>query len=153
MVIDDADPDGVGSGLQLQVNVEDQAGFGAVDVDLSGIQKGLQSGTLSVCHGADDLQLLVGVAADDAGADRRADAVQPAGVGHDHTLDIFDDVAADTNIYLFGQLSQQLAGLGTGVSQGNGLGTAHGRPQLLRQDVQILLIQQIAFFHRFVLRT
>lgn len=70
---------------------------------------------------------------------------QAAGVGDHHTLHVFDNVGADLNVHGLGQRPQGPPGQGPSVGHGDGLRTAHGRHQLLLQDLHIGAVQ--CFFH------
>ena len=147
MVVDNPDARLLPLGFQGQINVENQVRGGRLDVQLYPIHVVPDGGVGLLGHLADNLQLPVRVTGHDAGTDRRGHAVKAPRVGHDDTLDIFDDVAADQQIDLLRQAAEDLSSLGSGIGQGDGLGAAHGGLQLLCQDVQILLIQDISFFH------
>ena len=98
-------------------------------------------------HNTDDLQLFVRVTGNDTGTDSGCHAVQSTGVGDDNALHIFNDVAADEQPDFRGNSAQNLCCLGSGVSQSDRLSAAHGRTQLFVKNIQILLIQTVAFLH------
>ena len=81
-----------------------------------------------------DLQLRVGIAGHDARSGGCLQPALPAGVGHDHALDVLDDVGAGAHFHLPGQAAQGLPGQRSAVRHGNGLGAAHRRPQFFLQD-------------------
>ena len=78
---------------------------------------------------------------------RHLQATSAPGVGHHHTLDVLNDVAADVKRHLLRQLSQGLASHRTGIGHRNGLGTPHGGLQLLSEDLHIRLISLIGPLH------
>ena len=84
---------------------------------------------------------------DDARRRSCRDATQPTGMGDYHAFDVLDDVAADLHQHPVRQRTQHAAGLGGGVSDGDGLGAAGGEAQLLPEDLHILPVARIVSFH------
>ena len=150
MVLGDADPDAVGAGVHRQDDIKDNAVVHRLDVHGHLRQKRAQPGFLLAGHGRDDLEGLVGLASYDAGGGRRFDALQAVGVGHHHTFDVFDDVAADPDLHPVGHGIQHLTRLGGGIGNGDGLGAAHGGDQLFFQDLYIGPIGPAVLFHRSI---
>ena len=98
-------------------------------------------------HMGDALQLGLGLGGYRSHRCRHLQATSAPGVGHHHTLDILNDVAADVKRHLLGQLPQGLASHRTGIGHRNGLGTPHGGLQLLSEDLHIRLISLIGPLH------
>ena len=88
-----------------------------------------------------DLQLAVGISADDTGADSGPQTLSSAGVRHDHALDVLDDISADNQLDLFGKLAEGLAGEGAGIGNGDGFRAAHCRDQLPLENGDIAVIE------------
>ena len=96
---------------------------------------------------AEDLQLLLLPARDDARGSRRGDAVHRARMRHDDALDVLDDISADLDPHPLRPLAEHGAGLRRGVGDGDGLRAAHGGHELLAQDLYKALIERIRSFH------
>ena len=134
MVVGNAQADHILAVVDEQVDIKDQLGIGGLDLQIHGLHVGLDFGMLLLGNLGDDLQFLVRIAADDTGAEGSSHAVESAGVGDHHALDVLDDVAADPQTDLVGGGTQDGPGLGGSIGHGNGFGAAHGRPQLLTED-------------------
>ena len=85
-------------------------------------------------QGAQHLQLAVGTARHDTRGHGGFNAVHAVGGGDDHGFDVLDDVAAELHLQRLGIGPQGVAEDGGGVGDGDGLGAAHGRHQLLAED-------------------
>ena len=147
VVVDDAQAAGVALTLEAHVDVKNQIGISGLDVQIHLLHVSAQGLPVFIGQAAYDLQLPVGIAHGDAHADGGGQAVESAGVGDHDALDVLDDVAADEEFDLLRQAPQDLTGLGAGIGQGDGFGTAHGRAQFFTENIYILLIEQIIFFH------
>ena len=140
MVVNDPHPGGIFTCKQRQINVEHQLGLRRrnIDGDFSHIL--LQGQLLLLGHRSNDLQLLGSIACNHTGTNCRSDATQATGIGHNNTLDILDNIAADQNIDPLRHNAQHLTGLCACVSQCDGLGTTHRGPQFFLQDRNKLLV-------------
>ena len=147
VVVDDAQAAGVALALKADIDIKDQLGIGSLDVQIHLLHVIAQGLPVLVGQSADDLQLPVGITHGDAHADGGGQAVESAGVGDHDALDVLDDVATDEEFDLLRQAAQNLAGLGAGVGQSDGFGAAHGGAQFFTENIYILLIEQIFFFH------
>ena len=96
---------------------------------------------------ADHLEDLVLLARDDARDSCSLDALEAAGVGHHHALDVFDDVAAGHDLHALGQTAQNGARLRSAVGDGNRLRAAHGGHELLAQNLYQMCIARVILLH------
>ena len=147
VMVGDTQPHRVFACVNIQIDVKHQRGIRRLNFHIRRFHVCLDGGVLFLRDNADDLQLLVGITGDDTRTDCGCHAVQSACVGDDDTFDILNDIAADEQPDLLRHSAQHLRSLGGGIGQRNGFGAAHGRAQLFTQDVQILLVQMVAFFH------
>ena len=115
--------------------VKGQGGVGQLDLDGMGLEKAGHLRFLLLGDHRDDLQHPVGVASHQTGCDGGGDALQSAGVGYNDAFDVFDQVSADLDGDGIGETAQLAAGHRRTIGQSNGLGAAHGRHQLLPQDL------------------
>ena len=141
----DLDEGGMISPFDPDLDIKDVPGPRGGDGDGGIPQVVRHTGHLLLRDGGEDLQLPPGIAGHDPRHCRRGNAPQAAGVGDHHTLHVFDNVGADLNVHGLGQRPQGPPGQGPGVGHGDGLRTAHGRHQLLLQDLHIGAVQ--CFFH------
>ena len=118
-----------------------------VDLDGHGLQKAPQRLPLLRGDGCDDLQLPAGVAGHHACGGGCLDALSAPGVGDHDALDILNDIAAGGYGDGLRERAQQLPGLGGAEGDGDGLGAAHGRHQLLGQDAEIGRVTGIVLIH------
>ena len=129
------------------LNVEDIGRVGVAYLHRHDLQEGRDGGALRLRHAGEHLQLGLGVSGHNARRRSCRDAPQPAGMGDYHAFDVLDDVAADLHQHPIRQRTQHAAGLGGGVSDGDGLGAAGGGAQLLPEDLHILPVVRIVSFH------
>ena len=105
-------------------------------------------------HCLQHLQLPVGVATHRAQDGGGFNAPQPAGVGHGHAPDVFDDVSAAPEANAPGHLAQNLPGFCGGIGDGDGLGAAQRGDQLplqrLEKDIVLLLCHASTSLSYFV---
>ena len=147
VIVDDPD---AGTVLPVENSDHDLKGQTVVDVlhgNGGALQIGAHLGDLLRGHVRDDLQLPGCVAAHDSGYRRRGNALHVVGIGNNHAFHVLDDAAAGTDGHPIGHLAQNLPGLRRAVGQGDGLGAAHGRHQLLLQNADIGAVIGIFFVH------
>ena len=127
--------------------VEVQIGFRAahLDGDLGQILDDARD--LLLIDRGDNLEPCVGVARDDARRRSCLDALEPAGVGHDRALGVFDDAAAHLKLQTVGDAARDLAGARGGERDGDGLGASHRGNQLLLQNRDVGAIAAIGLIH------
>ena len=140
VMVDDADTGGIFTCIECQVDIKYQVGLRRRNIDGNFPHILLQLSLLFTGDRSNDLQLLAGITGNHAGADGGSNTTQATGIGHHNALNILNDIAADQNIDPLRQHPQHLTGLGTGISQSDGLGAAHGRAQLFLQNSNELLI-------------
>ena len=132
---------------QRHNNVEDKAVVDCLHRDRHLLQEGAHRCLLVRCYSCDDLQRLVRLPADDACRCGGLNALHAIGVGHDDALDILDDVAAHADLDFVRHAAQHIPRLGGGVGDGDRFGAAHGRDQLLLEDLHIRLIGPALLIH------
>ena len=130
----------------LDVNVQLAGRFSADHVDIRRAQEVIQGRQRLRGKVCDNLQIPIRVACYHTGGNGRSDALSPTGVGNHHTLDVFQNVAADGGRHPLRQLPQELFHGGGAVGDGDGLGAARGRDQFLAQNGDIVA-HDILFQH------
>ena len=135
VVVGDPQGDGVAAAGEGDGVIKGQGCFGQMDPDGVGLEKAGHLLLLGLRHHGNDLQHLVRVSRHQSGGDGGRDALQPAGVGDNDALHVFDQVAADLDGDSVRRAAQGPAGHRRAVGQGDGLGAAHGGDQLLPQDL------------------
>ena len=132
---------GVLPGGELYHNIQGSHIFN----ELAGAEVALQQlphlGPVLVGDALQHGQLQLRVAAHNAQGGGYVDAPQAAGVGDGDAHDVFDNIAAAMDGAVLGHFSQQLAGLGGGVGDGNRFRAPKGHGQLGTQDSQMIFIQ------------
>ena len=147
MMIHDPQADGISLSEHQQVDIKDQLRVRRLNFQLHGLHVGFDIPMFFLRHIADDLQFLLRITHNDTGTDRRRNTVKTAGIWHYHTLNVLDNITADEQLDPVRHAAQHLPCLRCRIGQGDWLRAAHGRLQFLPEDIQILLIQMIAFFH------
>ena len=149
-MVGDAQANHIVATIDKQVDVKYQIRIGWLDLQIHRFHVLPDGSVFFHRHRADDFQFLVRVAGNDARADGSRHAMELAGIGHDDTLHVLDNIAADKQAHLVRGAAKNLGCLGCRIGKGNGFGAAHGRAQFFLQNLQILVIQLIAFFHGFI---
>ena len=147
VIVDDPD---AGTVLPMENSNHDLKSQTVVDVlhgNGGALQIGAHLGDFLRGYVRDDLQLPGCVAAHDSGYRRRGNPLHVIGIGNNDAFHVLDDAAAGTDGHPIGHLAQNLPGLRRAVGQGDGLGAAHGRHQLLLQDADIGAVIGIFFVH------
>ena len=98
-------------------------------------------------HCRNNLQLCLGITRYDACGNRSLDALLLSGIGHNHALNILDDIAGNLDGHFFRQLLENFAQRCGAVSQGDGLCAAGGQQQFAFQHFNIG-IDDLGFQHR-----
>ena len=141
----------MGAAIRIAIGVHDQVevqiGVRTTHLDGSLCQILDDARDLLLVDLGDDLEPCIGITRDDARCGRRLDALEPAGVGHDHALGVLDDAAAHLELQAIGDPACKIAGARGGERDGNGLGAAHRGDQLLLENRDVGAVAAIGFFH------
>ena len=145
--IDDPQTDHILTGILKHVDIKHQIGISRLNIQIQGLHVFLYFRMFLLRNIADDLQFPVRVTRHDTGTDGCRHTVESAGVGNHYAFDVLDDIAADEQADLIGSSAQNLPCPCTGICHGNRLCTSHGRTEFFHQNIDVLLIEKIAFFH------
>ena len=141
VILGDAHSAGMGAAVRIAIGVHDQVevqiGVRTTHLDGSLCQILDDARDLLLVDLGDDLEPCIGITRDVARRGRRVDALEPAGVGHDHALGVLDDAAAHLELQAIGDPACKIAGARGGECDGDGLGAAKGADKLTPQDVEI----------------
>ena len=147
MLPGDADNGLVASGEDMHHNIQNFPCFQRFHPNGLPVQICPDGIFLLLGNGGDDLQNPVRIPGHDSRGGGSLDAPQAAGVGDDHTLYIFNDVAAGFYQGPFRKTPQGFSGDSRTVRNRDGLGTAHCGNQFLIKNPDIGPVANILFFH------
>ena len=132
-------------GNKGDLNIKYIPTVGLLHMELGSVHVLCDLGNLRLADMGDNLQLCFGIACNDSGSSRSLDAPQAAGVRHNDTLNVLNNVCADLNVHFFRKLSQSFPRQCSGISDGNGLCAAHCRNQFFPKNIHIGIIKHL--FH------
>ena len=111
-------------------NIENLGGGGQPHLNGAALQEGADLSHLLRGHLGDDLQLTLRLSHRRACGRGGLDPPEPAGIGHHHALDVFQDVPADIDLHPHRHTAQQFPGHRRGIGHRDRLCTPHGGQQL-----------------------